>query len=445
MKAAKQIPQVEGHWFYGNLRELKKAPHRFFSRPGPEDCGLFQYKIFHKKMVFIVDVDCAEHIFKTNSQNFVRGRQFKNLQAILGLGLICLEGDLWKQHRRFVAPAFKPDFLKYSLKQNIQLVHSLLQEWTQFSVESKPIDVVDQMRRFTVAVIVRALFSIDIDLEKNQQLYRAIVNANDLVFKRHMSLINFPSWVPTSLNRKISQTKSDIDRFTAQQLLVKEQNPDRDTNDIVDFLLLSNQEAELSLSDLYDEIRTLFVAGFETTSTSLAWALYLIAGSPEVQERWIQELDDCLGQRDPSWDDIGKLKYTENILKESLRLYPPAYGLSRVCLQDDIVEGYKIAKGTPVLLSIYGIHRSPKYWQDPDEFMPERFERDWPQHAFIPFGMGKHSCIGSRFSIIEAILILASIGQRFSISLVDSEEVTPNAKVTLLPGRKIFIRLKQRN
>lgn len=188
-----EIPQLKGHWFYGSLRELNKSPHSFFANAGPKDHGLFQFNILHKKMVSVVDADCAMHIFKSNSQNYIRGANFKKLQAILGLGLICLEGDLWKQHRRFVAPAFKPDFLKYSLSQNIQLIHSLLEDWTRHSVESKPIELVDQMRRFTLSVIVKALFSIDIDLKENQQLYQAIVEANDLIFRRIFAPFAFPN------------------------------------------------------------------------------------------------------------------------------------------------------------------------------------------------------------------------------------------------------------
>ncbi|MCH7815345.1 MAG: cytochrome P450 [Proteobacteria bacterium] len=444
MEAQKEIPQVRGHWFYGSLRELNESPHSFFANAGPEGHGLFQFRILHKKMISVVDADCALHIFKTNSQNYIRGSNFKKLQAILGLGLICLEGDLWKQHRRFVAPAFKPDFLKYSLSQNIQLIHSLLEEWTQHSLESKPVEIVDQMRRFTLSVIVKALFSIDIDLEKNQQLYRAIVEANDLIFRRNFSPFPFPNWVPTPLNRRIAHTRRAMDKFSNQQISLKQQNPDRDTNDIVDYLLTPNQNGELSHDEMLDEIRTLFIAGFETTATSLTWALYLIARTPDVAARWMQELDHCLGKRDPTWDDIAKLKYTENIFKETLRLYPPAYGLSRMCVAEDINQGYRIPAGSPLLVSIFGIHRSAKYWEDPDQFKPERFEKDWPQHAYLPFGMGKHSCIGSRFAYIEAILILASIGQRFTLALEDSAEVPPNAKVTLLPSRKIFVHLRQR-
>jgi len=170
----------------------------------------------------------------------------------------------------------------------------------------------------------------------------------------------------------------------------------------------------------------------------------LLARNPDVAERWIQELDEVLGERDPAWEDIARLKYTENVIRESLRLYPPAYNLSRISLRDDVNQGYKVPAGSAENVSVYGIQRSDKYWKNPEQFQPERFEGDWPQHAYLPFGMGKHSCIGSRFSNIESILILASIGQRFTFSMLDSEEVLPNAQVTLLPGRKILVKLKSR-
>ncbi len=442
--AGKAIPRIDGHWFSGNLADFKRNPHEFLAKAGPADAGLFQFRLFHKSMVSIVDVPCAEYIFKTNNKNFLRGHQFKNLQAILGLGLITLEGEIWKSHRRLVAPAFKSEFLQQAFSQNVTLVETQLLGWQEAAQAGEAIDVVDGMRRLTLAVIMRALYSIDIDLDANRKLYQAIVDANDLIFRRHSSLLNFPAWVPTPLNREVAQIRAAMDAFTAAQLKAKQSQPARSQQDIVDYLLGEKLQGALSSAELFDEIRTLCVAGFETTATSLAWALYLLARSPRVAERWRREIDEVLQGRRPDWNDIPRLSYTEHIIMEALRLYPPAYAISRKCMQDDTVEGYAIKAETPVLLSIYGIQRSPRYWLEPDEFRPERFEGDWPQQAFIPFGIGKHGCIGNRFAILESVLILASIGQRFEFALVDEREVLPAAKVTLLPSGPIKLRLTPR-
>ena len=440
----REIPRLPAHWLLGNLPEFRRAPQDFIAHGCPPGHGLWMFRVFHKKMLVISDPDCAEHIFKTNGGNYRRGHQFKNLSAILGTGLVCMEGEVWKRHRKFVAPAFKPDFLKYSLTQNVRLIHKMLESWDQASAEGRCIDGAEEMRRFTLTVIVHALFSVDIDLEKHQALYQALVDANDLVFRRHTSLINFPAWVPTPLNRAIAGCRRDIDEFISEQLRQKRANPDSGSEDIVDYLLAANKDGELSEAEVYDEICTLFVAGFETTATALAWTLYLLARNPEAVAKWQVELDEVLADRPPTWDDIPRLKFTENIFRESMRLYPSIYGLSRVSLQDDLVNGYAMPGGQAMILSIYGIQRSPEYWDEPEAFKPERFEGKWPQRAYLPFGIGKHVCIGARFATIEAMLILACIGQRFHLQLDIDEEIAPEARVSLLPSRPIKLRLERR-
>lgn len=440
----KEIPTVPGHWLLGNLLEFKKAPHEFLARAAQYGEGLVQFRLLHKKMIAITSPEAAQCLFKSNSQNYPRGNQRKALESILGLGLITQEGKLWKHHRRVVAQAFRTDFLQYSLNQNSTVVNKRLEDWEQKAELGAVIDVVEETRKMTLAVIVRALFSIDLDLNQNRELYSAIVEANHLMFTRHTSPISFPDQVPTPLNRRILRTRQVMDAFISQCLADKESNSGRESEDIADHFLCAERKGELDRQQIYDEIRTLLVAGFETTATSLAWTLYLLAKNPDTMGPWQEELDAVLADRAPVWEDMNKLPRTEHIVMEGLRLYPPAYGLTRACLQEDVVEGYRIPAGASLVLSIYGIQNSPQYWDRPEQFEPERFAADWPEGAFLPFGMGKHICIGSRFSILESTLILACIGQRFDFSLVGSQEVSPRAQVTLLPESAISLKLRKR-
>lgn len=442
--APHDIPKVPGHWLLGNLLEFKREPHKFLLRAAANGNGLVQFRLLHKKMIAITSPECAQSIFKLNSNNFPRGGQRKALEAVLGLGLITQEGRLWKHHRRVVAQAFRPDFLEYSLNQNSRLVSKLLTRWDELATQEESVDIVDETRRITLSVIVRALFSVDIDLSKNRKLYQAIVSANHLMFTRHTSIVPLPDWVPTPLNRKIKATRSVMDTFISAALAEKESSRSDTTEDIADHFLKAEDAGELERQQIYDEIRTLLVAGFETTATSLAWTLYLLARNPKVCESWRRELDEVLGGSSPTWDHINLLPVTENIVMEGLRIYPPAYGLTRTSIEDTTIADYRLPANASLLLSIYGIQNSQEYWQDPEEFDPSRFATDWPEDAFIPFGMGKHICIGSRFSILESMLILASIGQRFEISLADPIEVEPNAQVTLLPASEIRLRLSKR-
>jgi enediyne biosynthesis protein E7 len=445
MAQGKDIPQLEGHPVLGNLPEFKRGPHEFMARALSLDSGLVQFRIFNKKMIAVLSAQCAETIFKSKSHNFPRGKQRKPLESLLGKGLVNLEGDKWKDHRRMVAQGFRPEFLRDSLDHNSNLVSTLLDGWERKSKSSEAIDIVEEMRQITLSVIIKALFSVDLNLDDNQRLYHAITNANKVLFKRYVSLINFPDWMPTPLNRQMAETRRAMDAYTEEQFQLRQSNSEVKTGDIFDHFLALQQAGEMTREDIFSEIKTLLVAGFETSAAALAWTLYLIAKNPQVTDRWYGELDEHLGGEPPNWDNISKLKFTEQLFMEGLRLFPPVYMLSRTTLEDIQVEEFQIPAGSPVVLSIYAIHRSEEYWENPNDFRPERFEGDWPEHAYFPFGLGKHVCIGNRFSMLESTLILASIGQRFGLSLTENQEITGEAGVTLTPKEKILVKLDKRN
>lgn len=442
--AKREIPRLKGHWLLGSLPDFKKAPHDFLASALATGEGLIKFRILNREMIGILDVDCAEAIFKTNSSKYPRGEQRKHLESLMGLGLLTLKGDTWKQHRRLVAQAFRPEFLKHSLEQNTGLIASFLDRWEARLKDQQPIDAAEEMQQITLQAIIKALFSADIDPEKDRKVSEAIIHANDLMYQRYFSLVKLPDWFPTKLNRQLADARQAMIDYAGAQIEAKQAKIEEEPQDIVDYFIDLQSQGEMTFDEIYDEIRTLLIAGFETSATSLSWSLYLLAKNPHVQERWQKELDSVLDSQPPSWETIKQLTFTEHIFMEAMRLYPPGYMLSRTCQEDDQVEGYSITHGTPVLLSIYSIHRSPKYWKDPDEFIPERFESDWPERAYFPFGIGRHVCIGNRFAMLESILILASIGQRFTLSLADNTEVTPDPRVTLIPGKEILVNLEPR-
>jgi cytochrome P450 len=196
---------------------------------------------------------------------------------------------------------------------------------------------------------------------------------------------------------------------------------------------------------LIDETKTLFLAGFETTATALTWTLYLLARHPETAAKLSAEVDAVVGGRRPTWDDLSRLSYSALVVHEAMRLYPPVYAIARRCVARNDLGGYAIAEGTPVLISIYGVHRAPVWGPDAGEFRPERFASgDWPKRAYMPFAAGQHLCIGNDFSMVEMAVTLARIAQRYRLSLADHAPVGENARITLVPDREIFVRLEPR-
>ena len=327
------------------------------------------------------------------------------------------------------------------MEQNSRLVTELLKNWDTCCQSGETVDVVEEMRQITLAVIVRALFSVDLDFSANQALYIAIVNANLLMFKRHMSLIPPPACFPSPLNLAIDKTRRVMDEFILDQLQQKQANDSGDIKDIADHLLVEELRGEINRQQILNEIRTLLVAGFETTATSLAWTLYLVAKEPRVQKSWRAELSSVLRGRPPAWGDMNKLSLTEAIVMEALRLFPPACGVTRSAKEDSILKGVTIPAGSDMVLSIYGIQRDEATWLDADVFRPGRFLDAWPRHGFIPFGLGRHICLGSRFSMLESMVIVVCVGQRFRLAQAEQEEVNPEVGVTLLPDRAIRLQL----
>jgi cytochrome P450 len=206
-------------------------------------------------------------------------------------------------------------------------------------------------------------------------------------------------------------------------------------------LLISTRDAEtgqaMSDQQIRDEAITLLLAGHETTANALAWSLHLLGAHPDVQHRLHAELDDVLDGRLPGAEDMTRLTYTSAVLHEAMRLYPPAWVMARRLVEEHDVAGYRLAAGSMLLLSPWAVHRDPQWWPDPDRFAPDRWldpaAEQRPRYAYFPFGGGPRQCVGSAFAMMEAILVLATIRQRFRLDLVPGQHVVPTPYVTLRP------------
>jgi cytochrome P450 len=212
-----------------------------------------------------------------------------------------------------------------------------------------------------------------------------------------------------------------------------------------------DQETGEGMGDaqLRDEAMTLLIAGNETTAVALSWAWYLLSRHLEINNRLQEELDAVLGGRAPTFEDLPLLPYTTAVLKEAMRLYPPAWIFSRRPIEDDEIGGYRVPAGTTVLISPYVTHRNPEYWEEPETFNPERFEEEpsagRPEFAYLPFGGGPRKCIGDRFALVEGVLILAAVAQRYNLRLVQGHKVAPEPLVTLRPKGGIQVFLEERD
>jgi cytochrome P450 len=438
------IPSAAGHWLLGSAREMAAAAHRFPAELGWKHGGLARFRLLHKSLLAVTDPDYVQQVLVTHHERYQRSFQYRNQQAVVGKGLISTDGDGWLKRRRQALPAFRIENVKRVVPATAAATHHLLERWESSRRRGEPVLIVSDMRRLAMSVIGRALLSTDLVEEDAIRFGQAVADALQLVRERNTSAFNAPLSFPTRHNRRLRETRNILDRYVNGHLDRRRHGGRHE--DILDALLQARDPdtgEALGRQALLDETKTLFVAGFETTATALAWMLYLLARNTAAAERWHDEVDRVCAGSSPTWDDLEKLTWTNQIINEAMRVYPPVYNMARQCISDDVIDGQEIRRGMLLLISIFGIHRREESWPDAGAFRPERFDPGsaWPRNAFLPFGAGKHICIGASFALTEIKVILAIIGQRYRLEPVEQAEVGEIARITLAPSREIPLRL----
>jgi cytochrome P450 len=262
--------------------------------------------------------------------------------------------------------------------------------------------------------------------------------ALEIVNVRLGKVLALPDWLPTPENRRLARTAKRLDE-TIQRFIDERRATGEDRGDLLSMLLLAQDEEGGQMTDkqVRDEAMTLFGAGHETTAVTMMWVWYLLSQHPEVEAKLMRELDSVLGGRAPQIEDLPNLPYTEMVIKETLRLYPPAFGVTRQTVQDAEIGGYRIKKGSAVYVNIYGVQRDARFFPDPDRFDPQRFspenEKQIMKYAYLPFGGGPRVCIGNAFAMMEARLILATVAQKYRLSVAPGHQVVPDRLFTLRP------------
>jgi len=308
-------------------------------------------------------------------------------------------------------------------------------------------DVHQEMMRLTLQIVAKTLFNADVtrdasDVGKSLELLLEL----GADFRRTLFV---PHWVPTLTNLRIKREITFIENIL-YRIINERRASGRDTGDLLSMLLHVQDEDGSRMTDkqLRDETITLFLAGHETTASSLSWAWWLLAQNPAAEAKLHGELDEVLCGRAPSIDDLARLPYTANVITESMRLYPPAWGLARIAVEDHELGGYPVKKGMGVAMAQWVVHRDTRWYDKPEEFRPERWEGDFakriPRFAYFPFGGGPRQCIGNSFALMEATLILATIAQRYRLRLVPYHPVVPLASITLRPRYGVRVVLESR-
>jgi cytochrome P450 len=391
-----------------------------------------------------------EHVLQTNNANYVKGVINEPLKLVVGQGLLTSEGSFWLQQRRLIQPAFHRARLAQLADTLTGAALETSTRWEKLLPEHEPIDVTREMSRLTLRAVGLALFGAELGRHADA-IEESLGVAIEHVNYRMMRPYALPEHIPTPRNRRFVRARWTLEGVVRQLIAQHRKNSDESTFDLLSMLLEVRDEQTgegMSTRQVRDEVMTLLLAGHETTAMALSWTWYLLSQHPEVERKLHDEVDAALSGRAPTFEDLPKLSYTRMVLEESIRLYPPAWAISRQPLQDDVIDGFCIEAKAPLMLLPYITHRHPEFWDRPETFDPERFTPEnvakRPRYAYFPFGGGPRLCIGREFALMEAQLILATLAQRYRLELLPGAKVLPMPLITMRPVGRLRMMLRER-
>lgn len=374
-------------------------------------------------------------VLVTHQANFTKSRGLERAKVLLGEGLLTAEGATHRRERRLLQPAFHRERITRYAAAMVESADRVQSHWR----EGEPFDVSRDMMRLTLAIVGRTLFDVDVEAQADQ-IGRSLTRVLETFW---IGLLPFGQTIerlPVPPIRQARRARADLDAVI-YRMIAERRAERRDHGDVLSMLLAAKDTAEegdgRGLSDVQvrDEAMTLMLAGHETTANALTWTWYLVSQSPDARAALRAELDRVLGGRLPTIGDLPALRYTEQLVTESLRLYPPAWLIGRRTINSYRVGGYTLPPRTIVVMSPYVVQRDSRWFREPDRFLPERWTPDFtaslPKLAFFPFGAGSRQCIGESFAWTEMILLIATIAQRWELSLVPGHPVAPHPLITL--------------
>jgi cytochrome P450 len=397
---------------------------------------VLRFRVGPRVVYLLNSAEHARHIFLDNARNYRKSPGNRKLRAFLGEGLLTSEGEAWRRHRSIVLPSFQKKAVAHIVKVAEQQTEEMLQRWSRFADTGEVFDLHAEMRGLTFRTVGYSVCSGDLH-NHFQRVHDAFRVAFTHTVRRVHSLIDIPLAIPTPRNLRFRRAVHTLDQF-AYEMIARRRRGEGNCEDLLAGLMAGDGDAgQLGLTDreLRDELLTLILGGYDTVSTSLSWSLYLLSQHPAVAERVRRERSD-------------QASYARMVFSEALRLVPPVWILARQAVAEDVIGGYPITAGSIALVSPTLLHRDERYWEKPDQFLPERFEpalsAGRPPCAFIPFSAGQRQCIGMNMAYLEAQVILSAVMRRYDIQVAPGYKPAWVVSITLSPRGGIPVTISRR-
>ena len=426
---------------------FRRDPLKFLTRAAREYGDIVHFRLGPQHAYLLNHPDLVKDVLVTRNDHFQKGRALQRSKRLLGEGLLTSEGEHHRRQRRLAQPAFHKKRIESYGAAMVEYAARASGRWQH----GARVDVAHEMMQLTLAVVGKTLFDADVEAEADE-----VGEAMDQIMELfQLLLLPFSEYVeklPIPPARKFERARARLDRVI-YRIIEERRRGGADRGDLLSMLLLAQDEegdlTGMTDAQLRDEVMTLFLAGHETTANALAWTWYLLALHPEVETKLHAELDEVLPEgKWPEVADLPRLRYTEMVLTEAMRLYPPAWAVGRLAVKDYAVGGYLLPAGSLILLSQYVTHRDARFFPDPLRFDPERWRPEAraavPPYAYFPFGGGPRRCIGEGFAWMEGTLIIAALARRWRMRLVPDQQVVEHPRITLRPKHGIRMTIEKR-
>jgi len=438
-------PPVKG--LFGNVRAFQQQQIEFLTANRDQYGDLAYiarignrrvYQLNHPDDIQMVLVKHPDQVEKTPALK-------RATRKAIGSGLLTSEGEFHKRQRKLVQPAFHARRIASYADVMVDYAGQLADTWQQ----GEQRNLAHDMMELTMRIVGKTLFDREVSSEADV-IGSAITVGLEATMHRLTHPLVLPEWVPTPTNRLRQQSARLLDE-TINEIIQSRRQTGEDNGDLLSMLLMAADEddgGQMNNKQVRDEAMTLFIAGHETTANALSWAFYLLAQHSDVDAKLREEIERVLEGRAPTFADLPNLIYAEQVVREAMRLYPPAWIITRLTTVEMEIRGYRIPKGSMLVLSPYVMHHHPRYWDEPEAFKPERFAAGWeervPKYAYFPFGGGPRICVGNQFALMEAHLLLVRLMQRAHFDLLPQPTVEMQPLVTLRPRNGIPVRVSLR-
>ncbi|MEU0520130.1 cytochrome P450 [Streptosporangium sp. NPDC006007] len=388
-----------------------------------------------KTLYFFNHPDHAKHVLADNSANYHKGIGLAQARRALGDGLLTSEGELWREQRRMIQPAFQHRRIAQQAGAVAEEAAGLVDRLRAHR-DGRPVDVLQEMTGLTLGVLGRTL--LDADLGAFGSVAHSFEAVQDQAMFEMVTLGAVPMWLPLPKQLRFRRARRELQRVVDRLVAQRTARRGEEGDDVLSRLIVSTRrerDGRVGRQRMRDELITLLLAGHETTASTLGWTFHLVDRHPEVWARLHGEAAEVLGDRLPVYEDLRRLRYTAMVVEEAMRLYPPVWILTRQAQEDDEVGAYHVPAGSDVLICPYTLHRHPGLWEDPERFDPERFDPDHaparPRYAYIPFGAGPRFCVGNSLGMMEAVFVVAMIARDLRLVGVPGREAVAEPMLSL--------------